>query len=432
MYPRLLFAPDLETSSDYSKIRVNKILEILINAKFEIGLLDAKEGVELVKKKYSDLIFFEDILDVNEKDWDIIFVQNSANLQRIGKKVLRKPIVFISNSDKKEDLFLNLPNLYEVIKMNSYSSLYTDMLNTGFIKFISIPVFKLYKPIVSTLEHEKHYKIVYFVDPDDQDLRVALAIIKAINVISYVLLTVVTTIENVNLLREVANNNISFVSPKTKSLKSFFLKHDVILASGELAIPAILSGRPVVIVGIKGLGGLVCSDNIDDFRRTCFSGRIGGSIYEDIPYQLLDYELRFALNLEDKECSSFINQNDYKDLRESYNTNWELQIVQTVNANVSLFNYIRIKKLTLKLIPKINHNVYFQLLRNGEKAAVLDKSNGRLFGVIGKTEYLILLECDGKQRIDEINEKAVDISMEDVIEFVLQLWKMKILILITP
>lgn len=427
---RVLFTLDPTNTSELSKIRMRKMVKALQCPGNSIGILNGED--QNLNKKHKDVMYMNDVSEINEADWDIVLVQNNPNLRCIGRRIRRKPVLFISNGGRKKDHFINLPNLYQVIETEKDNYSVAKSIPLELIEFISIPVYKPFKIPQQVSAQNKHYTLVYFVNEKDEDLKVSRSIIKVLNYIPYSSLTVVTSHENITILREIANHNIAFLSDKGATPGKHFSRHDVVLASEDIAMAAVLSRRPVIVVGVNGLGGLVCSDNLLDFMRTGFKGRIGGTYYEDMHAGLLDYEIRYALGIEEEKNTSFIDDAGYSSLNNYYGNSWKKRFLQVINTNISLYQYLTNNKMIVKLVPKVPENIFLQHLKENNEVAIISKLSGKLIGSIGKEEALLIKSCNGITAIETIIEKHSEYSAKDVVDFLVQLWQNKVLILRMP
>ncbi|HXH98693.1 MAG TPA: hypothetical protein VNI52_00360 [Sphingobacteriaceae bacterium] len=425
---RVLFAPTLTSFSDQSQMRMRKMINALKVPGNTIGILNSEDHNI---KNQQGVIYLNAISEINEADWDIILVQNNLNLRRVGRQVRKKPILFISDNSRKKDQIINLPNLYQVISTGKDADASNRGISSELMVCLNIPVYKPSKISYTNSAENKQYTLVYFVNENDENLKTSRAVIKAVNYIPYSTLTVVTSRENIAILKEVANHNITFLSDKGSPGKHFS-KYDVVVANEEVAVAALLSKKPVIIVGINGLGGLVCSDNLNDFMRTGFKGRIGGTHDEDIPVGLLDYEIRYAVGIEEEKNTPFIDETGYIALKSYYGNAWRKRFMQVLNTNLCMYQYLTNKKMLIKLIPGLSENIFLQHLKENSEVAIINKLSGKLVGSIGKEEALIINSCNRLLTIEAIIEKHKEYPAKDIIDFIVQLWQNKVLMLRLP
>lgn len=368
--------------------------------------------------------------DINESDWDIIIIQGFTNLIEFSTKIKYKPILYISTEANKENQCIPLPNLFKVIVTDFEVDPTAWGIPCELVNFILIFPFKfaLTNKTRSGSRISDHYSIIYFASSNDENLKVSRAVLSVMNSITDARLTVITAVDDSKLLKDSANSNINFLSKKNITSKDF-ANRNLVICSEDVAIIAILNKIPAFIVGVNGLGGLVCSNNLRDFVRTGFKGRIGGARQEEIPFHLFKYQLEesFACIANNK---ALLDESELEFCKNYYLSNWMREFSKQLNECISLHFHFNNKKLVMKLIPKVSKGfTIVKTKNNGEQIFIINNISKKRIGIIGKDEELIMSFCNGLDTIESITHKnKSNYSATDIIKFISQLWENKVIV----
>lgn len=422
---RILFVINLIDNDYFTQSRILKLIEVSAKNNDVIAIIDGNDRISINRLK--NVVSFSSLSEITQDNLDIVIFNDSNCLNVIRSKVKTKPIVFLSAGNHLYNSCRNLPNLYGVF-----------VLDTNQFKLNNIPnEYYLYLNVTSIRYYKNRFKsskisvsrAVYFYD--DENISLARSVIIVFNSFPYVQLTIVSSPRNALILKEIANKNISF-STLGSSLNKFYQKNDFVIASKEFARSSLINKMPTIVLGINGLGGLVISENIKDFCRTNFEGRVGGVKNEPVPLDLLEFEIKHTqheiIKARATNCS-LIRDSDYLSFKRFIIEDWVALYQSKINEISNLYNYISNKKLFLLLTPRVTSNIIIKYNEYLRKSMVINKLTGKVLGGIGNDEHRILGYCTGNRNVAEILVENKGFSETDIIAFFLELWKKKIIIL---
>ncbi|TKC56554.1 hypothetical protein FBD94_22840 [Pedobacter hiemivivus] len=374
--------------------------------------------------------YFSKEQGLNEDDWDIVIVQGNHHLLSVVKYIKKKPLIFLCNSSDLIDQYIDFPNLYKVIITDDALSMKFD-LPVSLISRININGIN-YWNIKTSKQIADRSKVLYFATDETIGLNVTRIMVKVFNTNPDIDFTIVASLNVLSILKSLVNGNVK-LTKTPMSLKGLFQNHYLVISSKEIAISALLSGKAVIVAGINGLGGQVNKDNLKDFIRTGFKGRIGGTIGEEIPEQLLDFEITKTLKTVRTYDPFNVDKLDdlvIRPLKDAINNKWIDQLCLQMENCINLYKYLKSKAGRLLLKPKIASNIQLNEIKEKEEiyTVLVNEISGKVLGKLGKDEISILRLCNGRLCIHEISKIKIEYSEKDIVDFVLMLWKSRILI----
>ena len=358
---------------------------------------------------------------LNHKEWDIIIVQDVIALKRIHRAADRAsiPILFIASDDVWIFQPFMCDNLMGIVRLYSNNSTLPALSeitcnirkplcisNTGKTKLNSI---------VNGIRPEK--QVIHIYNRSDDDLRIVKILISCFNLKPDFNLTIVVPKTVVFLLRKLVNENIA-VSNEDEFDKIPLSEYDLAVGSDGFARESLFFGVPTILVGQRGIGGLVTSSNIYDHLEHHFDGRLGGELNELIPPLLLNEELNFfareQLNVltDTQLVSSIIKQ--FHDANHAFSS-----IENEIGKAVSLFSKLHSKN-HCSLKPCKVENIKTVTEHNGD--VVLFAGNGRVIGAVSASENSMLEKCTGEWTIEQIAHQC-NTREEAIKGFIDLLWK---------
>jgi hypothetical protein len=425
---KILFVSNPHKSNEQIKNKLLLIISELSKKYSEIYMYDplsAGEGEPL--KDYNS---FKKAQNLNENDWDIVIIQGNSNLLSTARHIKKKPIIFLTNSNDITEQPIDFPNLYKVIITDDALTMKFD-LPVNMISRININPIK-YWNIKTNKKIADPPKVLYFATDETIGLNVTRIMVKVFNTNPDIDFTIIANLNVLPVLKALINDNVKLTKMPT-SLKGLFQNHDLVLSSKEIAVSALLSNKPVIVAGSHGLGGHVNKNNIKDFIRTKFRGRIGGVIGEAIPEQILDFEITQTLEtIQTHDPLSVDKFNDLviRSLKDTINKKWGDQLYQQIEICVNLYKHLKSKTGRLLLKPKIASNIQLNKIQEKEETftVLVNEISGKVLGILGTDEISILRLCNGRLSIHEISKIKIEYSEKDIIDFVLMLWKNRVLI----
>lgn len=239
---------------------------------------------------------FEETSYREDKLYNLVVVQNSYSFIRYKdciKRLRKSPVLFVSIGNQIESYVTSFENLFGVLNIGNIS-----------LSALGIPVemqLCLNYPVEEVAnwyfyEHNpKVYRIAYCPTGNsiqENDLKL-ISFVQRTNAF----LTIVS--DSYQGFADIYPSSVRVVSEKNRL--SVFKKSHLVVASGQNVVRALAVCKPCVVLGDRGLGGLVTPANFEQLRSVSFSGRKGGYLGEFVPMDLLDAEIRNVFSSDSKD-----------------------------------------------------------------------------------------------------------------------------------
>lgn len=419
---KILFLAALSKQTP-DQVQLLKFYDFLSQSSEKLGMM--KKDVPSSVYKNHNQVILNSIIDIDENDWDLVIIHSAKKLVIASKKVITKPIIFLATNQSSDCQGFQLPNLYKVIVLD----LNIDPCKWGipkeFIYYANISPYEIpSSPFKPNIASSLNLKVLYFSDPNDHNLNVARSILQVFNYFSQVDLIIVIDAKAIALLKSNANDNIQFIDRK-KLKGDILIDKDLIIASGEQAKHALCNGATVLVAGIKGLGGLVNEQNAHDFIKIHFHGRPGGSSYEQIPAELLLYEIQLGLGILDEKFQPG-DLRIYTNYLYNESQRWKNELGQVFLSVVDVYHAIETSDTTNVLV-KLSQNMTLQQTKGiGDSLFLVYQITGKTIGFLDPEEVNILQSCIQERPISEIFVLYGNYSAEDIVDFLIDLWKNKV------
>lgn len=96
----------------------------------------------------------------------------------------------------------------------------------------------------------------------------------------------ISVISDIVNLSKMLNENIKVIKDRDADIEHLIEESDIVIGCGETISKTIAFGRPVIVVGERGFGGLITKETFQQQYQNNFQGRIGGEQGEYIPEKL--------------------------------------------------------------------------------------------------------------------------------------------------
>jgi len=350
--------------------------------------------------------------------FDVVLIQNSQCLihyKTLLKSLKQIPWIFLSYGCGIHNCIANTENLFEVFNFG-VANLKPWGIPFEMQTCFKLPVFK--KNYFREKTNEESCHILYY--PTDYTIHNADPIVVSISG-QYKNTTLTIVSDKHSVLESSLPPNVKIVSRKASI--SALKKAHVVLASEQDAKQAMAYNKPCVIVGNYGLGGMVTSENYEILKKYDFQGRAGASFNEEIPIELLNYEIKKSISSSNKEHSQWIQKNIVEDYNYSI---FRRKITKRINVIVSLAYKLKQKRTLFPLKP-LRTSTF-----GTEKAedSIYLKNGCIYYGEIDDKLLNVLEQFDGKTSIQKILSTC-EYEQEDVqilCENILELWSKKLII----
>jgi hypothetical protein len=382
------------------------------------------EVVQFLKTKLNLQVQSQDKLRL--KECDVLITQDGATLRQIEKhaKVACIPIVFINHSSRWRHQPFVCSNLTSVVSLSSQKQ--SINVPIEIIQSIKAPIYA--KTHTSELDREnthfsdsyKHQAIHYYQN-SDRDLRIIKTLISVFNVRTDYGLTIVAPRAINRIIRMLCNSNIS-LKDKRQFNANQLTRFDVAIASDGEAVQSMISGVATIILGKRGLSGLVTSQNIQEHLKFHLSGRIGGELDEMIPLALVHEELNTVA--QEKQHITKEMQSVGQTVKNAYNSEQIFTFLEAeITKAILLYRKLFFENDT-SLLPCKSRNITSVSSNNGEALLVSDM--GQILGKITSRENIILGKCNGKTSIEQIATETAT-PIQELAQFIRLIWEDKII-----
>ena len=392
------------------------LLRSLQRSRYQVHLYGDSLFYEYFKNP--KIISFDQMVSIH---WDVAIIQNSLCFSRYPEimRLLRKtPVVFVSNADDISGYIAPFDNLYTVLStVGGWQHLSSWNIPFELCRWVPVPVLVsgnhyLYE------EEPDCYEFVYY--PFENSSAQIDSKILSLTRLSNCRLSIIG--EEYRTLKSVMNKRVRIVS-RSQSVGALKKAH-LVLASRYQAVQAIALCKPCVVIGSHGLGGRVTPDNYETFKRHGFKGRNGAAADEHIPLDLLQFDIKRAL---DKPCEEETVRLRDMLLADDYSFGAFHSVISKTVANViKLHEQLHNRKLYKKLKPRLSSTL--SIKKMNEKNLML--CGDMILSEIDDDMEALLRKCDGSNTIENIviesGYEHNDISV--FAENVMEMWKKKLVV----
>lgn len=208
-------------------------------------------------------------------------------------------------------------------------------------------------------------------------------------------------------LSKVLNNNIK--TTNSGNIQLNIQQSNIVIGSGYTVLYAIMYKKPCIVIGDKGYGGLISTENFPEQYKSFFQGRIGGRYLEMLPDNLIIEDLQSISNIS--------NENVIHQLKQ-FENEVECNLTQTIKEIVRKCLEIKNQVPTTNLI----FNSDFTVIKSKNKFWIMNRYNKNIKGWIDEEQYKIAIE----QFIEQ--NTMTNISRKKDLSLVKELIQSKILI----
>jgi hypothetical protein len=391
-----------ESSVIYEKYILSSIIDILNNR----GHL-----VRFISKNH--------ITATDLTDSDLMLVYSTSLSKKLITTIekLQLPVILVCEASILFKFFCGDDSQFSKVLIlkdtggRKWSNIYTH----SEVGFINIP-FVLKETIPGTCNKCTNKILVAFDGKCKQELLTAVS--PALNNLSNYEISV---IGDSRFTRKILNMNIRTVSKV--SLIENIRSSDLVIGNGFNILFSILSGKPSIVVGESGFGGLITPGKIVQQYNCFFSGRIGGEYGELVPAALLLDDIYTISEMPDQEINALITGNLESMQHQSLICEERLNgIIEKVYRDHSK---VRGDLTRCKLVA-VNDFVYSRL-DNGE-ILVSVTGNNHAIGLIDETEFNIIQQYrSGVLVSDAIKEGRPSVTESECRNILCNLIKNKLL-----
>jgi hypothetical protein len=285
------------------------------------------------------------------------------------------------------------------------------------IHSITIPIFQNNGQLIDNTSSSPiiPLKAIYFPGENIHQKNLK-QILKAVNTFPELDITIQDTYNKFRFLMPYLNGHIKLSANKITDFDTFQL----FIGSGSIITKGLASSKLSLVIGDKGLGGLVNLSNYEILKKYNFSGRPGGTMHEYIPHKLLSSVFNEVISLKD---ISFVKQLRKYVMRD-YSANYFFQqIQQVIRETIRLSRTIKDMNRISNLCPVVGDN--FLIKKSG--CTIRGNISTHLSGIDKETLELVK-KCNGKETMAKVlkQEGYSNKDLSVFVENVMELWNNKL------
>jgi hypothetical protein len=350
---------------------------------------------------FSHTIKIANLNKVTYSKWDIVIYFDSVIQSKafsVQSKVLKLPSIFLSFSEKA----IHQP-IMTINPINRIVNCYRPNPKIQGKNFDSYAIFCrrstfIFNFTAKELENENFDSFIHIITDEDYNLAIVKRIISVIGGSPNTKLYIYGNHFEKQFINIELYDNV-FFEVYDESNPINLSSNSIIIGSGQPIYESILNNIPAIIVGERGLGGIMADKLLKKQYLTDFRGRIGAELFEAIPASILGGEISTILSrLKNNEYEALPLSKDIKRFEENY-----LDIVGIIGYVISV-NKQLVSSDYLKLIPKVNPLVTIELV-NDEQYVIFLNRNPTF--VLGKNEYNIVSKINSIDNISHIINSAI-------------------------
>lgn len=425
----LLFLTSPTDQYSFENLLLKRIFRLLC-AKNKIGYLEiSRITSSLFNSKRDDVVLFKSIEEICADEWDVCIIHSTEMFLQATKVFEKIPIVFIALTENGNNECHLVPNLYRVITIDSGINTCSWGVPKEYTTFFPIFPYDLprrFSKVEREIDTEKP-EILFFHPLGFSDSSVSRSIIQFFNYFSLSRLTIVSTEKECELLSCVTNSNIEFVD--RERVKPAFLKEfDVIIAGHYDALLALIWGvKKVIIIGKRGLGGVVDNSNLEAFIKSNLQGRIGGGISEPISTELLLYSVQLSLGAltekTDNEKMELILAPLLENLKESLK-----DFNKTLKADLKISELVKNEHFSCIYLKRCDCIKIQELSRDKSKRVLINNLTGQKLLLVNLKEVEIINTFYHKEiSLEKVLIGNPSYDRNELLTFIWTLWNLKII-----
>jgi|GEM_PF-6680610 hypothetical protein len=343
-----------------------------------------------------------DVTTTNLSDSDLMLVYSSFLTKNLVITIekLQLPVILVVEASRLFNISCGDHSQFSKVLIlkdtagRKWSGIYTD----SEVGFLNIP-FVLKEIISGTCNKGTKKILVAFDGKCQQELLTAVS--PALNNLSNYEISV---IGDSRFTRKILNMNIRIVSKAslTESIRS----SDIVIGNSFNMLFSVLLGKPAIVVGETGFGGLITPERILKQYNCFFSGRIGGDYGELIPAALLLEDIYTISEMQDQEINTLITSNLESMQHQSLICEERLNgIIEKIHRDHSK---VREDITECKLVA-VNDYSYSRL--GNDEVLVSVAWNNHAIGLIDETEFSIIQQYrSGAAVSDAIKEGKLSVN----------------------
>lgn len=308
-------------------------------------------------------------------NYDAVISFNKRGYQFISKHLKNRhiPNIYIfCNSEITSEYIYNIEAFSHIIIINDDSKQIPHIFSGEYITRIDIP-FQLPN---KTRQFQNIIDKQILVHISDNE-----ALLTIIPVLNNLQDREILIVNDKNNIKPMLQSNIKCLKKSQIDISDQINKSNLIIGDGSTILNGLLLLKTCVVVGSRGLGGLITNDNIEIQFKSGFQGRVGAERGEYIPQSLFFEEIQRGLKNSkyDNEFFSSFLEHEYKKITSILHS--------IIHKSISL----RSSKIWNLKFRKSKQFGYYKK-NDSESILIIDQSFNKMLCLINQEEFSII-EC---------------------------------------
>jgi hypothetical protein len=225
-------------------------------------------------------------------------------------------------------------------------------------------------------------RIAYVSVASRDELSQLISVVSVFNQLGTQVLYIICPTEFHGVLRQMTNDNITLISQVHAN--SIFVH--LVITYGSAVLHFLKLQIPVIVMGPKGLGGLVTAESFDCLYRRHFMGRPGAMAGEPVPMEILGEEM-LSIRHDQRELA------ELQRLAENTRVQSLAEADSIVEGIALHFHHIFDIRRRGDLKPRILSNIYFKKIQ--ARALVIRSQLHDVLAQVDKQDLQFLKKMDG-------------------------------------
>ncbi len=326
----------------------------------------------------------------NNRDisFNIVIAYTSLGLKQVLPFARQRhiPIVYVVKCSEIATEYHNISSVSKMVLIGGEKAISTELLRKDLIKEMSIlpPLQFLFHTKKTSHSKDREGQKHLLVDISSVDLKYS-PIYQMTSLFNVLAKYKITILYEDNPLLPIFNTNITTLDKSKVCVDSLITQSDIILANGETILKAVMAGKPCVVVGELGYGGIITPKSLKIYYKNNFQGRIGGYLNEYIPQHILQDDIHklMMLDFQKIDISATENKQALEELYKEHTQQWHNLLKEIIQQDEG------IKIHLIDCVLQLSSD--FSLLTSpNDKFALIYETTSQVHSNFGKEEASII------------------------------------------
>ncbi len=343
--------------------------------------------------------------DSNNIPFDIIIAYKRLGLQQIlpFARQKRVPIIYVTDGNEMITAYPDITSIAKIVVVEDINAVPMKMLRKDLIHVIPIlPPLHFSSETQSTSKKKaSEEKKRLLIDISRFNLKYTSVVYQLIPLCNILINIDITILYDETPLLPFFNTNITVLNKNMVLIEEIIAKSDMVIGNGDAIIRSVVAGKPCVVIGEQGYGGIVTSQNLKIYYQNNFQGRIGGYLDEYIPEHILQDDIQSLTTLDIEKRKELVegNKKTLSDIYKELTKSWKNVLIETIQQENQLIN--NLSDCTLQLSPDLA-----LLPFPDEKFALTYKATRQVHSNLEKEEAAIIMLFNEPVKVKKALKKS--------------------------